>query len=622
MPPPESQDHFNPLTTQPAPSLNFGPPWYTSAKLHGAVLVLASLILFFAGLGRLPLIEPDEGRNAQVAREMLGSGDWVTPHYNSFPYLDKPVVFFALVATSFRILGVSEFAARLPSALAGLGVVLLVWFLARRLFDPMTALRAGLVFATAPLAIGLARFVIFDMTLTLLVTVALVSFWFYESGGFVSRRLAILLFASMGVATITKGPVGFLLPLLTILAFQALRGRFRDLKRLHWGLGAVVFLAATLPWFVAASMRNPVFPGYALWDESLLRFATGSARREKSVFFYVPVYLAGFFPWSLFLLAAGLARVRRWRELREEKHKPVLFLFVWALVVFVFFTVSRSKLPGYFLPAVVPLAILTGLAWREVGPEPALRRPRWLAMGFALTILTGMLLAFVPQVMEMREIEARLAEKLPASFLTLLKPTIFYSGLILAALGLIGRNLSARLRWRSLAQATFAIAAVMTPLLVLRWMNPLRVYAAGFSSRALARQILASPERDTPVFLFFTSRTGLPFYLGRPVGFITWDGNETSSNYIATRLKALGLSKWRGEAARAALGPMAPALLMDEDEFRDYAAAPESPMLVVVRNREVGRLLKRAPDAQPLWTEWNFSVWKIAGKAEMMNDER
>lgn len=619
--PPEFRTPFNLLTTQPTPSLDFGPSWHASAKLHGAVLGAAALILFFAGLGRLPLIEPDEGRNAQVAREMLESGDWVTPHYNSFPYLDKPVVFFALVATSFRIFGVNEFAARFPSALAALAVVLLVWYLARRLFDPMTALRAGLVFSTAPLAIGLARFVIFDMTLTLLVTVALVSFRFYESGGFASRRLAILLFSAMGVATITKGPVGFLLPLLTILVFQALRGRFRELKRLHWGLGAVVFMAATLPWFVTLSMRHPAFPGYALWDESLMRFATGSARRGKSVFFYVPVYLAGFFPWSLFLLSVGLARLRRWRELREEKHKAVLFLFVWAIVIFVFFTISRSKLPGYFLPAVVPLAILTGLAWREVGPEPALRRPGWLAAGFALTILTGLLLAFVPQIMQMKGIEARLAEKLPASLLALLKPTIFYSGLILAALGLIGRNLSARLRWRALALASFAIVAVMTPLLVARWMNPLRVYAAGFSSRALAEQILASQERDTPVFLFFSSRTGLPFYLGRPVGFITWDGNETTSNYIASRLKALGLSNWKGEAARGALGPSGPSLLMDEDEFRDYAAAPRAPMLIVVRNRDVGRLLKRAPDAEPLWTEWDFSVWRIAAQEETMNSE-
>lgn len=581
-------------------------------KLHGVVLIVAALVLFFVALGRLPLIEPDEGRNAQVAREMLESGGWITPHYNTFTYLDKPVVFFALVAASFRVLGTTEFAARLPSALAGLSVVLLVAFLSRRLFDPMTSLRAGLVFATAPLSLGLARFVIFDMTLTLLVTIALVSFWFYESGGFVSRRLAVLMFGAMGLATITKGPVGFLLPLLTVLAFQAARGRFGELKRVHWGLGVVAFLAAALPWFLAVSVRNPAFPAYALWDESLLRFATRSARRSQSVFYYLPVYLAGFFPWSLFLLFAGLARARRWRELREESNKPVLFLVVWAVVVFVFFTISRSKVPGYFLPALIPLSILTALAWREVGPEPALRRPGWLAAGFAVTILFGLLLAFVPQVMEMTGIEDRLVEKLPSTLVAMLKPSIFYSGLILAALGLIGRNLSARWRWRRLALASFTVAALMTPLFVLRWMNPLRVYAAGFSSRALAEQILASPERDTPVFCFFTFRPGLPFYLGRPVGLVTWDGGETTSNYVASRLKALGLGNWKGEEARRALGPHAPDLLMDEDEFENYAAAPDEPMLVVVRHREVGRFLRRAPRAEPLWSEWQHSVWKIS----------
>lgn len=264
------------------------------------------------------MLEPDEGRNAEVAREMLAARDFITPHFNSLAYLDKPAVYFWIVAASFRLWGLTEWAARFPSALMALGTMLLAWFLARRMFGDSTGLRAGIILATTPLAIAYARWVIFDMTLAFLVTVAMTSFWFAEASDFRRPWLDVVLFAAMGVATITKGPVGFLLPLLSIVVFQALRGRFRELKRLRWGLGIAVFLATALPWFIAVSARNPEFPRYALWQESLRRFATGSTRRSGSFLYYLPVYLLGFFPWSFFLLFAAANRWKRWREIRDE----------------------------------------------------------------------------------------------------------------------------------------------------------------------------------------------------------------------------------------------------------------------------------------------------------------
>jgi len=172
--------------------------------------------LFFAGLGSLPLLEPDEGRNAEVAREMLASGDWIAPHYNGLAYLDKPAVFFCMVALSFKVGGLQEWAARAPSALMGLCLLLLAWILTRRMFSNATALRAVVVSATAPLVVVFSRLVIFDMTLAFLITLAMVSFWFAEAAEFQRPGLDILMFFAMGMATITKGPVGFLLPLLSI----------------------------------------------------------------------------------------------------------------------------------------------------------------------------------------------------------------------------------------------------------------------------------------------------------------------------------------------------------------------------------------------------------------------
>ncbi len=290
------------------------------------LLLFTAAVLFFGGLGRLPLLEPDEGRNAEVGREMLVSGDWITPHFNGFVYLDKPAVYFWMVAASLRTFGVSEGAARLPSALMGVATLLLVWFLARRMFGDAAGLRAGIVFAACPLALALAREVIFDMTLTFFVTVAMVAFWLAEENNFLAPRLDALMFAAMGVAVITKGFVGILIPLIAILIYEAARGRWREWLRLRWGWGLLVFLALTLPWFIAVSTRNPDFPRYAFWNESLKRFSSGAAHRGGGILYYFPVYLGGFFPWSMFLLLAGWNRLRKWRELKQEAARPILFL--------------------------------------------------------------------------------------------------------------------------------------------------------------------------------------------------------------------------------------------------------------------------------------------------------
>ena len=571
------------------------------------MLVVAGIV-FFAGLGRLPLLEPDEGRNAEVAREMLASGDLITPHFNTLTYLDKPVVYFWMVAASFRLWGLTEWAARFPSALMALATMLLTWFLARRMFGDSAGLRAAIVLATTPLVVAYSRLVIFDMTLAFLVTVAMTCFWFAAASDYRRPWLEVLLFAVMGLATITKGPVGFLLPLLSILAYQALLGRVSELKHLRWGLGVAVFLVVALPWFIAVSLRHPDFPRYALWEESLRRFATGSARRGGSVFYYVPVFLLGFFPWSFFLLFAGGNRWRRWRELRQEAHKPALFLLAWGAVIFVFFSISQSKLPGYFLPAVVPLSILMAVAWAEVGAAGAERRPDWLTAGFATLILLGLVVTAAPQVFRFAAVEIALTEKIHPAVVALLKPSLFYTGLILVALGFVGRNLAARRRGRILSVASLTLVALAVPLLLVRWRVPLQTYAAASSSRQLARTILESPEKDLPLYGYYCFRTSLAFYLRHPVGLVTADASELTSNYISRRLPEL-----RRGMGRA--GPPEP-LLMDSTDLRNRAHYSPQAMLVMVRNRNVRQLSQVVPRMEPLWSDWEYSVWKIPAAEE------
>jgi len=599
-------------------------------------LLAAAACLFFVGLGSLALVEPDEGRNAEVAREMLASGDWLIPHFDTIPYLDKPAMFFWLVAGSFRMWGLSEWAARLPSALAATATVFLSWLLAKRMFGGRVAFRAGLVWATSPLVIAFARLVIFDMTLTFLVTAALTCFWFRETSDFPQRWLDAGLFGAMGLATFEKGPVGFILPLLSIVAYQAARGRFRDLKRLHWGMGLVIFAATGLPWFVSTSIRHPEFLRYALW-ETWLRFASASARRSGGPFYYVPVFLGGFLPWSFFLLFAAWNHLKKWKALKDEAHKAELFLVVTAAVIFVFFSIGRSKLPGYVLPAMAPLSILIARVWEDVGFGDG-DRPDWLTAGFGALLALGLLTAAAPQLLHAASVQALAARKIPPQVLGVIGPSLFSSGVILAALGALGRNLAARRRGKVLSLGTFAALALTTPLLLVRWIQPLRTYAEASSSRQLSRTVLASPERELPIYGYYYFRTGLPFYLSRPVGLVTAGAGETTSNYISSEWPSLrrqaflrvqsgnaaatgadttsggapqrdkGLAQQASEPARREIDLP---LLIDADELQALARSSPVPFLVMARNTHVAQAAQTLGRADLLWTAWDYSILEV-----------
>ena len=578
---------------------------------HFLLLLVVASWLFFAGLGRLSLIEPDEGRNAEVAREMLVKGDWIVPHFDGFSYLDKPPVYFWLVAATFKIGGLSEASARFSSALAALGTMLLVWFLARRMFGDSTGLYAGIIFATSPLVAIFAREVIFDMTLTFFVTVAMVCYWLGEASGQRRRLWDVLFFAAMGVATLTKGPVGFLLPLLSISAFQALRGSLRSLRKLNWGLGLATFLAVTLPWFIAVCVRHPDFPRYAFWQESLQRFATGHSHRSGSLYYYLLIYVAGFLPWSFFLLYAAYSRVRRWKDLRQEQYAPVLFLLSWAGVIFIFFSLSQSKLPGYLLPALIPLSILMAKVWTQKRPQGERRAPDWLTAGFATLIALGILAAVAPQLERFTLLHARLDQKLPSSLLPLLKPTLLYTGITLAALGIIGRDLCTRAREKAPTLIIFLLASCAFPLLLMRWFHPLEMYASADSSRNLAKTILASPEKNLPVYGYYYFRTSLPFYLRRPVGLISSKADELTSNYIISRWPKVNAQAAAGSPPHNifAAGRDRYPLVMNESEW--LSRRRSTPVLVMVRDDQVSQLAAAVHRMDPLWSGWEYSVWEI-----------
>lgn len=335
--------------------------------------MLVCSFAFFWRLGRYGLWDPDEGRSGVIAKELIASGNLLTLTRGGEPYYDKPALYYWLVALGIKILGLGELAVRLPSALAATLTVASVFFCGQALKDWRWGLWSGLVLATSLEFVALGRFGNTDMVFTFFFSGALLYFLWWRHERTKRRLWPFYLF--LGLASLTKGPVGIFLPCLILgiaLGYQGRAGIWRDLRL---GRGAAVILAVAGSWYLAAAVRDPAYIWTFLWKHNLLRFFTSPAGIDHAEPFYYLffVLLGGFLPWSLLLPAVG-------HSLWKEREETRVFLLVWALTVLVFFSLSHNKLGTYVLPAFPPLALLTGDVLRRFFAESEQDSliPRWI----------------------------------------------------------------------------------------------------------------------------------------------------------------------------------------------------------------------------------------------------
>jgi 4-amino-4-deoxy-L-arabinose transferase-like glycosyltransferase len=324
-------------------------------RLRHIIWALCFLVLFY-GLGKAQLFEPDEGRNAEIAREILVTGDWVTPHDDFLPALDKPIAFFWLVASAYHLFGISEGPARLPSALAALGCLVLVYRFCRNSFGVYQALWTLVILTTSVEFFLLSRIVIFDMTLTLCISLALFSFYAATQAEDERSRkhFCFVMYAAMGAGSLIKGPIGVVVPVMVIGVYLLLRKKLTFISQMNLLTGSLIFFAILVPWYSWVESRNPGYLKYFLWEEHFLRFLTPHFGRTEPWYYFFPVLAAGFSPWTIMLPVVV-------NDLRKERFDDkILFLILWAVLPFAFFSLSSTKLPHYILPIFPPLAILTG----------------------------------------------------------------------------------------------------------------------------------------------------------------------------------------------------------------------------------------------------------------------
>lgn len=347
-------------------------------------LTLVAMPLLFYRLGSPGLMDPDEGRYAEIAREMLALKDWLVPHLNFLPYLEKPPLAYWLTALSFQALGFSEFAARLPAALSALGGVFLTYFLGKAVWGGRTGFWAALILATCSGYVILGRLTILDMPLTFFLSLGLALGYLAYSRA--RRRLLVGAYLALGLAVLIKGPVALVLAGLIWGLWTLLDRRHSLTFWLHPG-GLVLLGAIILPWFILVAAKHPEFPRYFLWEHHVKRFVAGSIH-AKPLFYYGPVLLGLMLPW-IWLLPWALLRVR------PTAHPGRLFLLLWAGVIVAFFSFSGGKLAPYILPALVPLALLLGESLAGLRDQPDRKRSLGFTLSLAAWALTGTVLAIL-----------------------------------------------------------------------------------------------------------------------------------------------------------------------------------------------------------------------------------
>ena len=464
--------------------------------------------LFFYGLGKFGLIGADEPRYAQVAREMLDRHDWITPVLGGQPWLEKPPLYYWQAMLVYSVMGVSDAAARIPSAIDATLLVISVYLFFRR-FRRGLEVDAALITASCAGVIGYARAASMDMALAATFAIGMLAWWAWRESG--KKVYLALFYAFMALGMLAKGPVAPLLAGVVIALFAVMTRESRLVLKTLWLPGILVFCAMALPWYAAVQVRNPQFFREFILQHNLARFSTDLYHHREPFWYYLPVTLLALAPWTIFVIAAFIEPVRaRWAERNAPSEEPdyelqfKLFACCWVVVPLVFFSFSQSKLPGYILPAIPAGAVLLADYLRQHMEQDS-SVPRWLAVVHALvasaTIVPALLIGYVVG-----------QHRLPGG-----RPMFVALGIFFALTTAIALTLVSRVGFRMLRFVTL-IPVVLVVAAVVRWGGPAIDHT--LSARSLATELAGIETKPLPVAVCGTSREleyGLQFYGDQPI---------------------------------------------------------------------------------------------------------
>jgi 4-amino-4-deoxy-L-arabinose transferase-like glycosyltransferase len=504
------------------------------------------LVPIFAGDG-LGLVGADEPRYAQIAREMLGRHDYITPTLYGKPWLEKPALYYWRAMFSFKEFGVHDWSARLPSASFAFILVLLIYLHLRR-FRPGSQLDAALITASCAGIIAFARGASTDMQLAAPFCIGMLGWYaWYETD---KKFWLFDLYFFNGAATLAKGPVAPFLALAIIFAFIALRREWSLLRRTIWVPGILLYLAMVLPWYIAVTRRNPQFLRVFFLEHNLERFATNIYEHEQPIWFYLVVMMLALLPWTVIairaLVDAAIESVNEWRA-RRAKTRYVSharwgdafpeFLVLWTLFPVVFFSLSRSKLPGYILPSIPPLAILTGDYLNRLRQEKRGIRPWLLVLHALLTGTTVTLVLLLPWFI------FHAAGGMPP-VRVVVSAIVTGLGTIMLILVLVGRFGVTRLRIATMVPMVmllfflFGVGSFFGLPAIPQTKRTIQLVDLAYSARPLAQQLTLLTTHNEPVAVLRVRRDlefGLSFYRNQRVVDYEKDGVPGEAHILVVR---------------------------------------------------------------------------------------
>jgi 4-amino-4-deoxy-L-arabinose transferase-like glycosyltransferase len=452
-------------------------------------------VLWFAMLPLRPLFNPDEGRYAEIPREMLAGGDWVIPHLNGLAYIEKPPLQYWATAAALSVFGRGEFAARFYTACCALATLSLVWLVAWTLWQTAAAWRAAAVLSSMVLFVVLGQLLTLDMSLTFYMTLSLAGFLLAQPapmGSRSQRRWMLVAWGAAALGVLTKGLVAAAIPAAVLLLYSAYSRDFSPWRRLHAAVGLPLFLAIAVPWHWIAALRMPEFLQFFFVHEHFARYLTPSADREEAWWFFAAVFALGSIPWTLPALRVVAVGWRR--RVPRGQFDPVLFLWIWVVFICLFFSLSDSKLIPYILPAMPGLALLVAAS-----PAQAQRRDVWVTALLTLVAAcaAGAASLYGPRLLALND---------RSHYFGLLAKPLAEIAALLAASGLY--VLLKRRRDPTQAAVVLGAGWCLAGLMLMRAAG---VVAPLYSGVTLARAVGAVPP-EVPVYSIGFYDQTLPFY--------------------------------------------------------------------------------------------------------------
>ena len=495
----------------------------SSSVSHLLALVVLAGLLLLLDLGGMGLTDRDEGSNAEAAREMLETGNWVSPTLNYEPRFAKPAFVYWIMSGSYFLFGVNEFAARLPSALFGIGLILLQYRFLTRVVGATLALLGSLILLLNMEVIAIHRMVLTDPALVFFTTLSGYCFWLGMENESKSRWYFFGFYTAMGCAMLAKGPVGILIPVLSVLAYVTITRQWKRFGKIGFPiLGSLLVLLISAPWYVAMFAIHGNDYLTAAQANTTGRFANPMEGHGGTLIFYLPVLFLGFFPWSGFLPASLHQALKNWKQYRSREHVPsheerlALFAALWVVSLFIFFTLSATRLPHYILPLFPPAAILVVWYWsrclREPSPPGFRASIRTLV---ALGYLLGLALAAAPAIYE------ELLEKIVVEFPAASQLQLGFIPLVMGGVIIIGtmtvRHLASSDQHRD--QAFWAAGAMIGGLALLVILFGLPQFSRYFIDppQELARIAGYNLGPEDQLIQFGRKRPSLSFYAKRKV---------------------------------------------------------------------------------------------------------